>query len=213
MVDESNQTSRKTAMRFAAGYDCLMRQAERGRLANWRREVVGPAEGTVLEIASGTGLNFPYYRGGATVTATEPDIAMLEIARQRAREAEIAITLIAADAQALPFRAHTFDTVVVGLGLCTIPSPAKALAEIRRVLRPTGVARLLEHVRVDRPIAGRLQDILTPLWSRIAGGCRLNERTVETVRRSGFQIDEVRSHMGGVVVAIEARPAALGLKQ
>ena len=78
------------------------------------------------------------------------------------------------------------------------------------MLKPTGAARLLEHVRVDRPIAGRLQDILTPLWSRIAGGCRLNERTVETVRRSGFQIDAIRRHMGGVVVAIEARPAAVG---
>ena len=210
MVADSNQTSRKTAMRFAAGYDCLMRQAERLRLANWRREVVGPAEGTVLEIAAGTGLNFPYYRGGVTVTATEPDLAMLEIACHRARNAKTAIALIAADAQALPFRAHAFDTVVVGLGLCTIPSPAKALAEIRRVLKPTGAARLLEHVRVDRPIAGRLQDILTPLWSRIAGGCRLNERTVETVRRSGFQIDAIRRHMGGVVVAIEARPAAVG---
>ena len=210
MVADSNQTSRKTAMRFAAGYDCLMRQAERLRLANWRREVVGPAEGTVLEIAAGTGLNFPYYRGGVTVTATEPDLAMLEIASHRARNAKTAIGLIAADAQALPFRAHAFDTVVVGLGLCTIPSPAKALAEIRRVLKPTGAARLLEHVRVDRPIAGRLQDILTPLWSRIAGGCRLNERTVETVRRSGFQIDAIRRHMGGVVVAIEARPAAVG---
>jgi ubiquinone/menaquinone biosynthesis C-methylase UbiE len=204
-----DQASR-TSVTFAEGYDRLMRRAERGRLATWRREVVGPAEGAVLEIAAGTGLNFSYYKPGAAVIATDPDVAMLNLARQRAMDAEIAITLVAADAQALPFRARTFDTVVVGLGLCTIPSPAEALAEVRRVLRPTGVARLLEHVRVDRPIAGRLQDILTPLWSRVAGGCRLNERTVETVRRAGFQIDEIRWHLGGVVVAIEARPAALG---
>ena len=204
-----DQASR-TAVRFAAGYDRLMLRAERGRLAGWRREVVGPAEGAVLEIAAGTGLNFPYYRGSAAVIATEPDIAILEIAIHRAKDAETAITLIAADAQALPFRAQTFDTVVVSLGLCTIPSPARALAEVRRVLRQRGVVRLLEHVRVDRPVAGRLQDILTPLWSRIAGGCRLNERTVETVRRAGFHIDEIRWHMRGLVVAIEACPAALG---
>ena len=192
-------------LNFPAVYDCVMRQSERGRLAAWRREVVASAEGDVLEIAAGTGLNFPYYSSGTTVVATEPDIAMLERASSRASDAEAAIILVAADAQALPFRARTFDTVVVSLGLCTIPSPAAALAEFRRVLRPTGVARLLEHVRVDNAIVGRLQDILTPIWRRVAGGCRLNERTVETVRRAGFQLDEIRSHMGGAFVTIKAR--------
>ena len=189
---------------FPALYDCVMRAAERGRLAEWRRNVVGAAEGHVLEIATGTGLNFPHYRAGATVVATEPDRGMLDRARYRAERADATILLVAADAQALPFRDRAFDTVVVGLGLCTIPSPPRALAELRRVLRPAGVARLLEHVRVDRPIIGRLQDVLTPVWRRLAGGCRLNERSVETVRRAGFRIDDLRSHMGGYVVTIEA---------
>ena len=210
MKGQLKQSSRRMAGTFAAAYDCVMRLAERGRLAAWRREVFGLADGNVLEIAAGTGLNFPYYCAGTIVVATEPDLAMLERARDRARVAEAAIILVAADAQALPFRALTFDTVVVGLGLCTIPSPVGALAELRRVLRPAGVARLLEHVRMDHhPVIGRLQDVLTPVWSRIAGGCRLNERTVDTVRRAGFQIDEIRSHVGGAVVAIKASVTAL----
>ena len=185
-------------------YDCVMRTAERGRLAEWRREVVRPSAGDVLEIAAGTGLDFPHYRAGVSVVATEPDLRMLKRARDRAARAEATIALVAADAQALPFRDRAFDTVVVGLGLCTIPSPPRALAELRRVLRPGGVARLLEHVRVERPIIGRLQDLLTPVWRRLAGGCRLNERSVETVRRAGFHIDELHAHLGGSVVTIAA---------
>ena len=181
-----------------------MRAGERGRLGTWRRELVGPVEGNVLEIAAGTGLNFPHYRAGAVVVATEPDWRMLERARDRAARAGATIVLVAADALALPFRDRSFDTVVVGLGLCTIPSPPRALAELRRVLRLGGVARLLEHVRVESIVVGRMQDLLTPIWRRLAGGCRLNERSVDSVRRAGFRIDGLRSHMRGHVVAITA---------
>ena len=109
-------------------YDCIMRTAESGRLGEWRRTVVRPAEDDVLEIAAGTGLDFPHYRAGVTVVATEADLNMLELARSRAERAEATIVLVAADAQALPFRDRSFDTVVVGLGLCTIPSPPLAKA-------------------------------------------------------------------------------------
>jgi ubiquinone/menaquinone biosynthesis C-methylase UbiE len=181
-----------------------MRIAERGQLAEWRRELVRPAKGDILEIAAGTGLNFAHYSADAFVVATEPDLFMLERARDRAGHADATISLVAADALALPFRDRSFDTVVVGLGLCTIPSPPRALAELRRVLRPGGVARLLEHVRVEGAVIGRLQDVLTPLWRRLAGGCRLNERSVASVRRAGFRIDSLRTHMRGYVVAITA---------
>lgn len=189
---------------FAILYDAVMRTVERGRLAEWRRELVRPAQGDVLEIAAGTGLNFVHYRSGTTVVATEPDWHMLERARDRARQAGATISLVAADALALPFRDQSFDTVVVGLGLCTIASPPRALAELRRVLRRGGVARLLEHVRVEGAVIGRLQDVLTPLWRRLAGGCRLNERSVDGVRRAGFRVDGLRSYMRGCVVAITA---------
>jgi ubiquinone/menaquinone biosynthesis C-methylase UbiE len=175
---------------FPRLYDCVMRIAERGRLAEWRRDLVRPAEGRVLEIAAGTGLDFPCYRAGVAVIATDRDLAMLARAGSRAERAAATILLVAADAEALPFRCGSFDTCVVALGLCTIPSPLRALGEVRRVLRPGGTARLLEHVRVERPIAGWLQDALTPIWRRVAGGCRLNERSVETVRRAGLRVDD-----------------------
>ncbi|HEX2721524.1 MAG TPA: methyltransferase domain-containing protein [Gemmatimonadaceae bacterium] len=191
---------------FADLYDLVMRAAERGRLAAWRREIIGAAGGDVLEIAAGTGLNFSHYRAGTAVVATEPDIAMLDRARSRARLARASIVLVAADAQQLPFRDRSVDTVTIALGLCTIPSPTKALGEVHRVLRSGGLARLLEHVRLERPVAGRLQDLVTPAWRRIAGGCRLNERTVRTVERAGFSIDGIQLHAGGLFVGIKASP-------
>ena len=189
---------------FPRLYDCAMQVAERGRLAEWRQALVRPAEGRILEIAAGTGLDFPHYRAGATVIATDKDLGMLARANIRAEGAAATILLVAAEAEALPFRAGSFDTCVVALGLCTIPSPPRALAEVRRVLRPGGTARLLEHVRIERPLVGWLQDVLTPLWRRVAGGCRLNERSVESVRRAGFRVDDSCSHVGGYVVAIVA---------
>lgn len=71
---------------------------------------------------------------------------------------------------------------------------------------------MLEHVRVEQPVIGWVQDVATPVWRRIAGGCRLNERSVDTVRRAGFRIDTVRSALRGCVVMIEATKADAGLR-
>lgn len=192
-------------------YDAFMRPAERGPLGRWRQSVVSPAHGRILEIAAGTGLTFPHYRAGATVIATDPDVAMLTRARPRARVSRANILLVAADAEALPFRPNTFDTAIVGLGLCTIPRPWRALAELRRTLRGAGSLRLLEHVRVAQPIVARLQDWLSPVWRRVAGGCCLNRRTVDVIAASGFAIDRMMAHAGGFIVEIIARPTHLPL--
>jgi ubiquinone/menaquinone biosynthesis C-methylase UbiE len=130
---------------------------------------------------------------------------MLERARPRAQDSAAEIVFVAADSEALPFRDGSFVEGVVGLAMCTIPHPERALAELRRTVAPGGRLRLLEHVRVNSPVIGRLQDWLTPLWRRIAGGCRLNRRTVETVAVSGFVLECVTSHLGGYVLEIVAR--------
>ena len=189
---------------FPRLYDAVMGVAERWRLGRWRRELLQPARGLILEIAAGTGLDFEHFAPGTTVIATEPDAGMLHRARDRARHARSRILLVAADAQALPFRDGVFDEAVSGLALCTIPSPAMALAETRRVLKADGTLRALEHVRLEQPVLGWLQHALTPLWSRVAGGCRLDERSLETVRRAGFHVDALRWRLGRYVVAITA---------
>lgn len=190
---------------FPQLYDLLMARGERGRVGRWRRSTVGAAHGRVLEIGAGTGLDFPHYRADTWVVATDPDVGMLQRARARASDATASIELVVADAEALPVRDAAFDEAVVGLAMCTIPHPAVALAELRRALRTDGVLRMLEHVRVDHPaLIGLLQDWMTPVWRRVAGGCHLNRRTVDAVRAAGFAPVTTRAHAGGSVQEITA---------
>lgn len=190
---------------FPMLYDLFMAPAEGGRLGRWRDAVVAPAQGRVLEIGAGTGLNFSHYRRGAWVVATDLDAGMLERARPRARESVADFVFVAADAEALPFRDGAFTEGVVALAMCTIPHPERALVELRRTIAPQGRLRLLEHVRFDSPVLGRFQDWLTPLWRRLAGGCHLNRRTAEAVVRSGFALESVTPHLDGYVQEIVAR--------
>lgn len=190
---------------FPRLYDLLMTPAECGRLARWRASITRTAQGRVLEIGAGTGLNFSHYAPEAWVIATDPDLGMLERAGTRARASAAHILLVAADAEALPFRDGAFTDGVVGLALCTIPHPERALAELRRTIVSGGHLRLLEHVRLTSPLLGWLQDWLTPVWRRVAGGCHLDRRTVETVGASGFVLESVTPHLGGYVQEIVAR--------
>ena len=186
-------------------YDVVMSWFERGPLGRWRSSTVHPARGLVLEIGAGTGLDFPQYQTGATVIATDVDVAMLARAKARVTDTAASILLVVADAQALPFRAESFDAGVVGLALCTIPHPEQAMNEMRRVLRHGSAVRLLEHVRLTNRFLSGLQDLVTPLWMRIAGGCRLDRNAVACVADSGFEIESIRQHVGGYVVEIVAR--------
>ena len=193
---------------FPRLYDLFLAPAERAGLGELRAWLTAPTRGDVLEIGAGTGRNFPHYEPGVRVIAVDPDFAMLGRARNRATAARARIMLVAADGQALPFRGEVFDAAVVGLAMCTSPHPERALEETRRTLRRGGEARLLEHVRVDTPVVGRLQDWLTPVWRHLAGGCHLNRNTVDTVAQSGFVLEEVHRHAGGHIVGIVAVASA-----
>jgi ubiquinone/menaquinone biosynthesis C-methylase UbiE len=186
-------------------YDVVMRTVERGPLARWRRSTVRPARGRVLEIGAGTGLDFRHYEPGVTVIGTDVNGGMLRRARARAARANATVLLVAADAEALPFRDGTFDAAVLGLALCTIPNPHDALAELRRTVRAGGAVRLLEHVRAPNRVVAWLQDGLAPAWRRVAGGCHLNRDTVTALHRSGLEVEQVTPHARGCVVEILAR--------
>lgn len=176
---------------FAATYDLLTYFAERRALAELRPLVAGGAAGRVLEVGVGTGANLPYYPTGTEVAATDPDPFMLERARRRAAKLGRPVELHCAAAESLPFPDASFDAVVSTLVLCTVADPARALAEIRRVLKPGGTFRFIEHVRADGP-AGRVQDLITPLWRRVGAGCHPNRRTAAGIEAAGFALLEGR---------------------
>jgi ubiquinone/menaquinone biosynthesis C-methylase UbiE len=185
-------------------YDLSMALAERRGLRRWREWLVAGATGRALDLGAGTGRNLPLYRPGVRVVAVDPGPDNLRRARRRAPTA----LLVRARAEALPFRDGAFDTVVSGLVLCSVSDPAAALGEVRRVLRPAGSLRLLEHVRA-RGLAGALQDLVQPAWTRLSGGCHPNRDTERSVDAAGFRIDPGSVRARGTMRRLEARaPAA-----
>lgn len=153
-----------------------------------RRLVVPEATGRVLEVGVGTGLNFGLYSDVESLTGVDPDPYMLERARPRAAALPFPTELHQTGAERLPFAADSFDTAVVTFTLCTIPDPDAALAEVRRVLKPSGRLLFVEHTRSIQPVTRVLQDALTPVWKIIGGGCHLNRHAVALVEAAGFRV-------------------------
>jgi ubiquinone/menaquinone biosynthesis C-methylase UbiE len=162
-----------------------------------RKEIVGGASGRVLEIGCGTGASFALYPRDAQVVATEPDGEMLKRAEKHLKESGITnIELRRRAAQELSFENGSFDTVVSCLVFCHVSEDAPAaLAGIKRVLKPGGTFRFMEHVRNDRSgFWGRFQDIVNPVWKRLLGaGCNCNRRTQQAIEDAGFEIEWVKS--------------------
>lgn len=191
---------------FAARYDRMLAFQEKRYLGAVREDLLKDVNGAVLEIGAGTGANFPYYRNGARVTATEPDPYMLERARKRAAEVTANIELQQVAAEDLPFPNDTFDFVVDTLVLCSVRDPALALSEMKRVLKPGGEMRLYEHVRYEQGFGAFIQDVITPVWRWFGAGCHPNRDTGRTVREAGFEVVSERQEMAPVPRLIPSRP-------
>jgi ubiquinone/menaquinone biosynthesis C-methylase UbiE len=176
----------------AALYDAFGRRFERTVGTRLRRTELAPSRGRVLEIGAGTGANLPHYPEGVEeLVLTEPDGAMLKRLRKRAAEHGREATVLQASAEALPFNDASFDTVVATVVLCSVPSQATALREVRRVLRPGGQFLFAEHVRSDDPRRARRQDRLDRPWSIVASGCHPNRETLAAIEAAGFEVQEL----------------------
>jgi ubiquinone/menaquinone biosynthesis C-methylase UbiE len=173
------------------------------RIARWRRDLAEHARGRILEVGCGTGQMLPLYPDAAEVVGFDPNRASLDRARRRRPDAG----LLVADAQAMPFPDSAFDTVVSGLVFCSVPDPARGLAEIRRVLKPDGQLLMLEHVHARNRIGRWLLDTLQPPWTRFTGGCHPNRDTEAAVERAGFEIDPETHRARGVMRLFRARRA------
>jgi ubiquinone/menaquinone biosynthesis C-methylase UbiE len=169
---------------FAVLYRWLGALGDRTGFGERRRRLLAAAEGTVVEIGAGTGLNFRHYPAGVEVVATEPDPHMLKAARRAARGATARLAVRQAPAESLPLPDASVDTVVSTLVLCSVPDQAAALVEANRVLRPGGRLLLVEHVRAADPAVARRQDRRERV--RFAGGCHPNRDTLRAVAAAGF---------------------------
>jgi len=178
---------------IAAVYDLMTGEMERQILGPYRRRLLATAHGIVLDLGAGTGANLPHYPWDhiSELVLLDPSPGMLERARRKARELRVAVQTMEGRAEWLPFEDGSVDTVVFTCSLCTIPDPGAALREARRVLRPTGILLVLEHVRAKEPDLATWQDRVTPLWKRISVGCHPNRDTRATIEAAGFAFESV----------------------
>ena len=171
--------------------DLAMRQQQLGAL---RERVVGAAQGRVLEVGIGSGRNLPFYRRSVDrVLGVDPSERLLAMARSRAAWTHFPVELREAPAEELPLDDRAVDAVVMTWTLCSVADPDRALAEIRRVLRPGGSLLFVEHGLAPEPRVQRWQDRLTPLWRKVAGGCHLNRAVDRLIARSGLRLVELET--------------------
>jgi ubiquinone/menaquinone biosynthesis C-methylase UbiE len=164
------------------------------RLRPYRERVIGAAEGRVLEIGAGSGLNLQLYRSGAReVLALEPDQNLLRMAERNAENAPRPVTFLAASAEHIPLDDGSVDTVVTTWTLCTVPDAVCALREARRVLKAAGRLVFVEHGLAPERNVQKWQNRLTPVWTKISGGCHLNRPIAQIIETAGFVIEGLES--------------------
>jgi SAM-dependent methyltransferase len=158
-----------------------------------RRRVVPRAQGDVLEVGVGSGLNLAFYDPARVtrVTGVDPSAALLARARPRAAAARVPVELVRGQGEALPFDAARFDAAVITYTLCSVDDPAAVVAELRRVLRPGAALYFVEHGRAPDAGPRRWQARINPLWRRVSGGCTLDRDVTEPLRAEGFAVEEL----------------------
>ena len=174
------------ALDFACGLPMVGRQ---------RQQVVPQAQGRVLEVGIGTGLNMPYYDKNrvSQITGLDPALELHPLARKRIAQAGLPVQLLALSAEQIPLPDASFDTVLVTYTLCTIPDPLAALREMRRVLAPGGQLLFCEHGRAPEASVQRWQERLQPLWGPLAGGCHLGRDIPALLQASGFLVPQLHT--------------------
>jgi ubiquinone/menaquinone biosynthesis C-methylase UbiE len=177
-----------------------------------RKETLAGLTGRVIEIGSGSGPNFAHYPETVSeVVSVEPEQHLRAIAEEEARRSARPIRVIDAVADKLPFEDGSFDAAVAVLVLCSVPSQATALEELRRVVRPGGELRFYEHViGTSKRLAG-MQRALAPGLAKVFGGCRADRDTGAAIERAGFRMERYRRFLIRNLPEAPAAPRILGV--
>ena len=156
-------------------------------LSKLRSELIPSAEGKVLEVGIGSGLNLPHYAGISELIGLEPSEELQNLAEDMLMQTHFPSEMLTGSAEDIPFESNTFDTVVMTWTLCSVTDPVLALSEIKRVMKPGGKVIFAEHGKSPDQNIRKWQKTLNPLWSRLAGVCQLNRDIIDLYESSGFK--------------------------
>jgi ubiquinone/menaquinone biosynthesis C-methylase UbiE len=163
------------------------------RLRPYRERVAGAAQGRVLDVGVGSGLNLPLYGQAREVFGLDPSSRLLTWAQNQAQHTRVPIHLLEGSAECIPLADGSMDTVVMTWTGCSIPDVRVALREMRRVLSPGGCLLFVEHGRAPEPGVARWQELLDPLWVRFSGGCHLSRKIDDLLAVAGFRVERLRT--------------------
>lgn len=170
-------------------------------LTPYRRELLAPLSGRVLELGAGPGYNLPHYPLAVTeVTLLEIEEVFFEMAQKQEHSVPVRFALL--ESERYPFEDESFDAVVCSWTLCSIEDLPAALAEVKRVLRPGGSFHFVEHGLSEKPLVASWQHRLTPLQRRIGGGCHLNRDFFGLIEKAGFFLDRQERRYDGLAFSL-----------
>jgi ubiquinone/menaquinone biosynthesis C-methylase UbiE len=204
--EPTNYVIRSRYNRIAFIYDLMEAPIERWRFASWRSKLRERIRGNrILEVGVGTGKNLLYYHKDVKIIAIDFSKRMLERARTKAGNLDLSVEFLEMDAQNLAFPDQFFDTIFATFVFCSVPDPVAGFRELRRVCKPDGKLILLEHMRPDNDILGFIFDLINPLVVRMVGA-NINRRTVDSIRKAGWQIQMEERLSSDIIRWIEATP-------
>jgi SAM-dependent methyltransferase len=207
--------SRQRPVRHPVFARCYARVSHlmEAEVAEHRSTLLAGLAGRVVEVGAGNGLNFPHYPATVIeVLAVEPEPYLRRLALAAAGQAPVTIRVVDGTAEALPAQDIAFDAVVASLVLCTVAELERALADARRVLRPSGTLRFYEHVRAEDPRLARWQDRLERPSGWLAGGCHPNRDTVAAITAAGLRVVQL-DRFDLQAMPVLARPHVLGVAE
>ena len=178
---------------MAKSYDYAMRSTEKRCLQKWRKELLAQADGDLLEIGAGTGVNTPHYPDRVSqIILSEPDAQMRKQLQHKAGQLQSdKVNITPWGAESIEMPDDSFDTIVSTLVLCSVPNLETSLNEIHRLLRPNGVLLFLEHVISKHLPTRTWQHRIEPLWGLCAGNCHLTRDTATAIHASGLKIEQL----------------------
>ncbi len=192
---------------MAALYDSLESPMELLTYSRWREEVFERLlkEGRVLEVGVGTGKNLTYYYKGHEVVALDISEKMLRRAKKRTKRVNALVHLVQMDVEMLGFPDEIFEAVISTYVFCSVENPTRGLREIRRVLKRSGIVIFLEHMRSENESMGKVMDFMNPMVVNTFGP-NINRRTVDNIRKAGFEVIEEKDLLASIFRIIIAKP-------